>query len=326
MKGPFKLTQAAGLYLRMRRILLIFLSAVLLIVACIWVFIPSKIVVSKSEAAEANKDALLRKLSDTNSWREWWPSESEHRSPNGYFLNQLQFIPGPPTAVSIPVLIADGKEEIRSELTFIRLKAGTTTIQLEAEIRAARFFDRLPSYLKARRIKKSFDEITRSIKNYANTKNLYGYNIRESKVSDSILVFVSDTVNGKPGVAEIYRLVDILRAYIRRHSGVETNYPMLNLYTPDSSQYLIKVAIPVNKRLPDSSSIRYKWMLGGGNILIAEVKGGYDKINDAYSEILRFISDQGRNVPAIPFESLVTDRRRQPDSTQWITRIYYPVM
>ena len=67
-------------------------------------------------------------------------------------------------------------------------------------------------------------------------------------------------------------------------------------------------------------------MLGGGNILVTEVKGGKAEINKAYKQIMNYMADHSRTPPAIPFESLVTDRRNEPDSNKWITRIYYPVM
>ena len=67
-------------------------------------------------------------------------------------------------------------------------------------------------------------------------------------------------------------------------------------------------------------------MLPGGNILITEVKGGPEEIKKAYRQVELYISDFQRVAPAIPFESLVTDRRAEKDSTKWITRIYYPVM
>jgi hypothetical protein len=67
-------------------------------------------------------------------------------------------------------------------------------------------------------------------------------------------------------------------------------------------------------------------MPGGGNMLVTEVKGGQIEVNKASVQLLNYISDYNRTAPAIPFESLVTDRRKEPDSSKWITRIYYPVM
>jgi len=82
----------------------------------------------------------------------------------------------------------------------------------------------------------------------------------------------------------------------------------------------------VDRRLPDAGEIHYKWMLGGGNILITEVKGGPGEIKKAYEQITHYVTDYKRLAPAIPFESMVTDRTVEKDSSQWITRIYYPVI
>jgi hypothetical protein len=37
------------------------------------------------------------------------------------------------------------------------------------------------------------------------------------------------------------------------------------------------------------------------------------------------MSDYQQTAMAIPFESLVTDRSREPDTLKWITNIYVPV-
>jgi hypothetical protein len=101
---------------------------------------------------------------------------------------------------------------------------------------------------------------------------------------------------------------------------------MLHITTSDSLQFTTRVAIPVNKKLPGSGSISYRWMLGGGNILVTEVKGGPYSIRQAFRQLEYYVVDHRRIAPAIPYESLVTDRRSQKDTAQWVTRIYYPVM
>ena len=101
---------------------------------------------------------------------------------------------------------------------------------------------------------------------------------------------------------------------------------MLNILQQPEGGYLTRVALPVTRELPQQHDISFKRMLAGGNILITEVKGGPAQIEKASAQIENYIKDFKRMSPAIPFLSLVTDRRQQPDSTQWITRIYYPVM
>ena len=91
----------------------------------------------------------------------------------------------------------------------------------------------------------------------------------------------------------------------------------MNLYTKDGITYLVRVAIPVDKQLPASGNISYKWMLGGGNILITEVKGGHAEIKKAYDQTELYVADHNRVAPAIPFQSMITDRRQEKDSTKW---------
>jgi hypothetical protein len=64
----------------------------------------------------------------------------------------------------------------------------------------------------------------------------------------------------------------------------------------------------------------------GGNILTGEVTGGQKQIEEADRQMQLYIMDYQRSIIAIPFQMLITDRTKEPDSTKWITRIYYPVV
>jgi len=66
-------------------------------------------------------------------------------------------------------------------------------------------------------------------------------------------------------------------------------------------------------------------MMKAGNILVTEVKGGPSIINNAFKQMDTYVTDHERIPPAIPFLSLVTNRVQEPDTSKWITRIYYPV-
>jgi hypothetical protein len=161
---------------------------------------------------------------------------------------------------------------------------------------------------------------------FSKPENIYGFTIRQEPVVDSILVSTFAMSKGYPSTAFIYNLLDQLKDYIKNQSAKETGYPMLNINTEDSINYLTRVAIPVDKELKSSGNISYKRMLGRGEILVAEVKGGPGLINNAFYQMKNYVNDYQRVAPAIPFLSLVTDRMNEPDTSKWITRIYYPVM
>jgi hypothetical protein len=85
------------------------------------------------------------------------------------------------------------------------------------------------------------------------------------------------------------------------------------------------VAIPVNKVLRDDDPFAFKRMVPG-NILVAEVNGGKYTIEKALAEMELYIKENKLKPPAIPFESMITDRSREPDTSKWVTRIYYPIL
>lgn len=121
-------------------------------------------------------------------------------------------------------------------------------------------------------------------------------------------------------------MIDKLKAFVQRNGAKQTGLPMLNIASNADGTYTTRVALPVDRKLKNEGDIQYRWMLGGGFILVTEVKGGPHRIQQAFSVMEEYIDDFDRVAPAIPFQSLVTDRRTEPDTGKWITKVYWPVM
>jgi hypothetical protein len=102
--------------------------------------------------------------------------------------------------------------------------------------------------------------------------------------------------------------------------------PMLNIMKIDNANYTAQVGLPVDKKLPEEGDIALKWMMKDGNILAGDVTGGPKQIEEAMKQFEKYILDYQRSIIAIPFQMLITDRTKEPDSTRWVTRIYYPVV
>lgn len=312
-----------------KKSLLVVLAILLLALASVYLFIPAETRIQQSRTLTANKDALFRKLANGHAWHTWWPGKQEAGDTNRLLLlHGFRYTIGYAGPISIPVLVEGHGLSGYCEFTFLPIDIGRTTITADIRFAAtSNPFTRIKNYFNTHNLEKDLSIILHAADTFSSSvRNLYGYDIQKKLVADSILVFTSESVKGYPDNNKIYSLVDALKDYVRQHAALETGYPMLNIYTPDSISYVVKVAIPVNKRLPDTGKIKYRWMLGGGNILITEVNGGPHEINKAYTQIRQYMTDYQRIAPAIPFESMVTDRRLQPDTGKWITRIYYPVI
>ncbi len=313
----------------MKRVLIVFCILLLLAIAGVYLLIPNKIVISQQLTVAANRDGLFRNLGNENNWGNWWPGEKQAAGTNrNFLLNGVQYNPQDQKVLSVPVIISNEQFRSLAEMTCIAAGLDSTVINLDGVLPTSyNPIKRIKAFFTAKKIKRDAGVLLRAIKShYATTASMYQYDIQKNSVIDSTLLTNIKTIKGIPTTAIIYSLIDELRGYIKDQDAHETGNPMLNIFTKDSINYLLKVAIPVDKKLPSSGTMSYRWMLGGGNILITEVKGGPVEIQKAYEMIQLYISDYHRVAPAIPFESLVTDRRQQPDSSKWVTRIYYPVI
>jgi hypothetical protein len=272
----------------------------------------------------------MRKLADMKNWHNWWVAEviDTDSAKEKFLLNGFDYRLTDAKTLSLPLKISKKNFNSHGEFTFLSNSIDSTDLIFDGTISTSyNPIKRIRLFFTANKIKKGVSSILQSISSYySTTEHLYGYDIQKKTVVDSILLFTFKEVKGYPSTETIYSLVDELRSYIKKGAADETGFPMLNIFKTDSINYRVKVAIPVNKRLPPSGNISFKEMLGGGNILITEVHGGNTEIEKAFNQIQNYVSDFKRVAPAISFQSLVTDRRKEPDSSKWITRIYYPVM
>lgn len=312
----------------MKKWILILIVLLGLAVGSVYVFIPARLKISQTVRIAANKEGLYRKLSNPGSWSDWWPGNKKADSTGAWELNGTRFIPLEQKMLSLSFSIKEGDTETTAELTLIAIKTDSCLLHVETSIPGpANPFRRVLAYLTAVKIKEGFATILQAIDtSYSQVSKLYDYDIRKKLVVDSNLVYISTETKAIPNTEQVYAMVKKLDDFIAVKNARATGYPMLHVFTRDSIHYEVKVAIPVDRRLSDAGEIHYKWMLGGGNILVTEVKGGPEEIKKAYIQVTHYVNDYKRIAPAIPFESLVTDRTMEKDSSQWITRIYYPVI
>lgn len=65
-------------------------------------------------------------------------------------------------------------------------------------------------------------------------------------------------------------------------------------------------------------------MVGGKSLLI-EYYGPYEGTEDAHIAIEKYLEENGLQSKGIAIEEYVTDPTEQPDSSKWLTEIYYPL-
>jgi hypothetical protein len=315
----------------MKKWLAVLVVFLLIFISSLYLLIPNEISIRQDLSLKANAKAFYRGLTDDAKWGAWLTGAKKPAAdvkPHGFYFNGYQYSITDRKLNSIDIAISDGKASAMTSLNVISPEGDSIRLDWEGKLPVSSMpMKRIGDYFRSRKLQSDMKILLGKIGSfYSNQDNIYGHHIEESVVVDSILVSTYAMSKGYPSTGFIYGLIGQLKTYIASQSAKETGLPMLNVTTPDSISFLTRVAIPVDKKLRPSGNISYKWMLGGGNILITEVKGGPGAINKAFRQLENYVADHQRIAPAIPFQSLVTNRLQEQDSAKWITRIYYPVM
>ena len=305
----------------MKKILISLVLLLVLALAAVYLFIPGKIKTETTISLKAAFPSISRSLTDENNWKKLWPGETPFK-----YDKQTYSISEKISNV-FDIDIYSGNDTINSRLELVPVKNDIMTIGWHAEqVTSNNPFIRFSQYRHAKATEKNMDEILQRMKAFLEkTQNIYGFEIKKTLVTDSVLISVRRSFDHYPDVQEIDSMIQDLKKYIVQNNAIEKNLPMLNVLKLDSSHYEAMSAIPVDKALPRTSEFAPKFLLKGGNILEAQVQGGPYTIENGLQEIENYRSDYRYTSPAIPYQLLVTDRLKETDTTKWITKLYYPV-
>ncbi len=294
----------------------------------IYGLIPSTINISESVMVGSYPSVAARAFLQEENWSKWLTFQPQ-KEPNGSHSSVSGFGYAVTNKLNRALEIQISKEntEAMSRIYVIPEMEDSISIKWQCQLSSGKDpFSRVKSYREALSIKKDMSQILGNLKSFLEKKeNIYQFPIELKTVTDTILVATRGKTKTRPTITDIYKLIDNLRQYLSAQGAFETGYPMLHSEGSDSAGFDMMVAIPVNKRLVNSGNFFLKRMVAGF-ILVAEVKGGQGSIDQAFLEMENFITDSQRQKIAIPFESLITDRRAEPDSSKWVTRIYFPIV
>lgn len=316
----------------MKKILVILLSIIILVSVCSYIFIPSTLQISKADYAQCNVYGAYRALSNKDTWIKWWPENSnspvnqDSSGTQSFFYKGFNYRLSQKFYNAIDVQMRTKHSTIDSRIVLIKIKNDSVILDWKCNLETSlNPITRILKYTEAEKIRNNMTDILAKLRSFLdNQKNIYGvkFNIVMSK--DSTMVLTKHISKKYPATSEIYGLIENLKKYIAAENAKENNFPMLHVKTLNDSTYETMVAIPVNKKLAGTSNISFSRFVPW-KVLTAEVTGGNYAVQKALQQMKNFISDYQLTTMAIPFESLVTDRMQERDSSKWITRVYVPV-
>jgi effector-binding domain-containing protein len=302
----------------------------LLSLGSVYIFIPGQIVISEAELVESSERIIAQSLNNSLNIHNWWPGKEANASGTDTSLlklNELTYTFSTSNYNFKTVVIGSGTANYNSTITWMPKSNNVIHVGWIATIKASNNpFKRILQYQDARNIKANMVIVIERLLNFVtDSKNVYGYKFERQIVKDTILATASITSPTYPDTREVYQLINSVQKYVSNENAVQVNAPMLNISRVRSGIYRAIVAIPINKDIKPDKNIVINHMVAG-NILVAEIEGGPNRIAEGFKQMKTYLKDFKLTSPAMPFESLVTDRNSEQDTSKWITRIYYPIL
>jgi hypothetical protein len=299
-------------------------------VVVVYFLMPASSSVSANMTVMAPQSAVYRCLTDGRLLQKWWRGSkvtAKNASKSVVVSGDaFRFVVTPNPFNVVSITMEQGSTPVQSFITMVPLPESKTEVIWKAELPAGGLFARIRNYGKSRALNRNMEAVLQRLQAFLQSEeNVYGFPIKHEMVTDTLLVVTKQLDTVKPSVETYYRLINTLHEYIARSGAQEVNYPMLNISRVDSLHYQTMVAIPVNKPLPGSGAVLAKRMVPG-NILVAEVRGGMATVEDGFRQLDAYVSEHHTRPPGLPFQSLVTDRRTEPDTSKWVTKLYYPIL
>ncbi|HLO37204.1 MAG TPA: hypothetical protein VK173_01805 [Lacibacter sp.] len=308
----------------MKRVVFIAAFILIILLVCIYVFIPSTLTTSKTVSVKCVDKNVLLLIGNKQGWSKWLPKESFTSDLIQYKDYQLKLGGATYTSVTFDALKED--DTIFNEIGFVKDSVTKTKISVISSVATGMNpFTRFRKWQMMKSYETVIDDLLQPLISFAeDKKNIYGVEITDGRIPDSLFISTRKTFDHQPTEAEIYNLIDQLRVYAKAKNAKQVNQPMMHLEHFDSSHFEIMVALPIDKVIENEGNFLFKQMIKG-NTLIADVHGGRATINNGLRALEQFKSDYQFTSPAISFESMITDRRAEQDTAKWVTRLYYPI-
>lgn len=316
----------------MKKVLIVAISVGCFLLLSVYIFIPAKLDINKIDYVGCNVNGAYRVLSHKSTWSRWWPKDEPNSglqmdsSASIFSYNGFKYQLSQKYYNAIEVKLTTKHSTIESQISLLKMNLDSVVLIWNCELpTSSNPITRVLKYNEAENIRNNMKDILANLRSYLqDQKNIYGINLHVEMSKDSTMVLTKSFTKKYPNTSDIYQLIGNLKKYIAAEEAKENNFPMLNIKKLPDSTFETMVAIPVNRELPGNKTISFSRFVPW-KVLTAEVKGGDATVDESLLQMKIYISDYQKTAMAIPFESLVTDRSKDPDTSKWITRIYTAV-
>jgi len=298
-------------------------------IASVYIFIPAKIVITNISSGEATITGEYRYISQEENWEKWWldADGKSHKKGEPFTFSTNEFRINKRSYNAVGIDIRQSGTDIPSFLNLISFAIDSTGAVWSCEMPSSfNPFTRVRNYLNAREIKKNMSGVMKVFSSFiSKPKNVYGMTIYKTTIRDTLIVSARFTSPGYPTTAQLYGYFDTLKQSITKQKASPVGFPIMNLRKMPDGIYETQTGMPTNRLLENDGKI-LALRMPPGLFLTADIRGGAYTVDEAMRQLDLFVQEYNRIKIATGFQILITDRRSEPDSTKWITKIKIPIV
>jgi hypothetical protein len=303
---------------------LIALLLITSVVYFIYLFIPNTLTISESAITKQAGNTVLRGFMQFETWEKWLTKKEKDSNSyslaNGVVKIKSSFV----SNVYCDYIIKDKNIPLTFTIESIGKDSSKIEFQLSIDNKTLLPWQRVANYFLAQSVDAALTHtINQAIKYYTTTIANYGFDIKEEKIKDPLIVSTEKYYTDTPTVAQVYGMVDQLKQYVTSKKGVTIGDPMVYI-ARDKERVYLQVAYPLEKEIPigplfDVRKIKVK------NLVSIKVIGNDQIAYKAKYEAENYIHDQSKFAPIMPYIIYNTNRLTEKDSSKWMSTIFYPI-
>ena len=170
-----------------------------------------------------------------------------------------------------------------------------------------------------------YEEGLANLKALAESKPTYSIDIGVEDHSGLNYLGIMETVSPQEISAKMGEMFGELMQYMTSNNLEMAGHAMA-VYPRWSEESIdMECALPVAQEVdPQHERIMYK-SIPAGKVIKAVHMGDYHLLEETHSQVDQYIADQGLQTGGAPFEVYVTDPGAEPDTSKWVTHVYYPL-
>jgi effector-binding domain-containing protein len=323
---------------------LIILAALIGVLLIIAVFLPSEARVERSIVIDASANEIAANITDLHQWDKWSPwksadSAAEYKYNDtiglGAWMEWAGKIVGK-GKLTIKKITADSiiyflafKEPFESEsngsFSFAQADSGVKVTWTDIESLPWPMGRIMGLFLNFDEMMgPDFEKGLAKLKSTTEESYKYSYEILEKEVSPMTIAVIRNKVKAGEIGEILGKSYGEIQAYIAKHGAKMTGSPMAITLAWDSLSWDFEAAIPIDKEIPGNDKIQIKKSYAG-KVIYAEYTGPYTGTYQAYTDLDVYQKKKGYTEAGGPWEVYVTDPGMEPDTSKWITEIYFPV-